>query len=313
MQLAGREVQQLFDFSARRSANRGCASQIQIAGARIRMNCTGCERLAVPCEDDATCVAKGRDGCDTSTKRCFYRCETNEDCQLKQGGTCDTIRKQCEINACAEQVYIGNTGARCQTDEDCVGPGEKVNPGQCDRSAGAEMGLCLALIRDINRYELATSNYLAGGAPGFRVPQRNPPQFDTKIQQLDALLAYIRSGRPYLWHAKNATPAGPKPVSVDADCGTPDAVCSCARGVTQKGNVCETTGDCGGTGRCVLKNCRDEVAQFHLKRCAGAPNQESCLKEVGACQLAGETCKVLTCIDATIGSKSDGRVEMIGR
>lgn len=313
MQLSGLEVQQLFDFTARRSASRGCSSQIQIAGARIRLNCTGCDRLAIPCEDDATCAARGRDGCDLATKRCFYRCNTNEDCQLKQGGTCDVVTKQCEINACAEQVYIGNTGSRCQVDADCVAPGETPNPGQCDKSAGTGQGLCLSLIRDINRYELATSNYLAGGGSGFRVLQRNTTQFDTKIQQRDALLDYMRAGQPCLWDAKNGTPDGLKACSVDGDCGNPDAVCACARAVTQKGNVCETTSDCGGTGRCVLRACRDEVAQFHLKRCAGAPNQESCLREVGACSLGGETCKVLTCIDATLGSKSDGRVEMIGR
>ncbi len=347
MQLSGVEVQELFDFSARRSANRGCASQIQIAGARVRMNCTGCDRLALACEDDATCVAAGRDACDQGTKRCIWKCDKDEDCQLKKGGVCDPIRKQCEINACAEQVYIGNTGARCNADADCVAPGEPVNPGQCDRSgirgycpdnvrrclsdtdcadtagkveAGAcdlsparAQGICMSLIRDINRYELATSNYLAGGGSGFRVLQRNTTQLDTKIQQRDALLDYMRAGRPCLWGPNNGTPDGLKACSVDADCGSPDAVCSCPRAVTQEGNVCKTTSDCGGTGRCVLRDCRDQVAQFHLKRCAGAPNQASCQSEVNACQIAGETCKVLTCIDANLGSKSDGRVEMIGR
>lgn len=347
MQLSGVEVQELFDFASRRSANRGCASQIQIAGARIRMNCTGCDRLTLNCEDDAPCLAAGRDACDLATKRCITRCGTDEDCRLKKGGVCDPVRKQCEINSCAEQVYIGNTGARCNVDQDCVGPGEAPNPGQCDKSGargfcpdGARrclvdeecadqpgqvvpgscdisparvQGVCMALIRDVNRYELATSNYLAGGGSGFRVLQRNTTQLDTKIQQRDALLDYMRAGRPCLWSDKNATPDGLRACNVDADCGSPDAVCSCARAVTQAGNRCETTGECGTSGRCVLRACRDEVAQFHLKRCAGAPNQESCQKEVGACPLAGETCKVLTCIDQNLGSKSDGRVEMIGR
>src|SRR5262249_19497928 len=39
MQLSGQEVQDLFDFVARRSAGRGCVSQAQIAGARVRINC----------------------------------------------------------------------------------------------------------------------------------------------------------------------------------------------------------------------------------------------------------------------------------
>ena len=41
MQLSGVEVQELFDFVARRSAGRGCVSQAQIAGARVVLNCAG--------------------------------------------------------------------------------------------------------------------------------------------------------------------------------------------------------------------------------------------------------------------------------
>jgi 5'-nucleotidase len=40
MQLSGLEVQDLFDFVARRSAGRGCVSQVQIAGARVVIDCT---------------------------------------------------------------------------------------------------------------------------------------------------------------------------------------------------------------------------------------------------------------------------------
>ena len=39
MQLSGVEVQDLFDFVARRSAGRGCVSQVQIAGARVVVDC----------------------------------------------------------------------------------------------------------------------------------------------------------------------------------------------------------------------------------------------------------------------------------
>src|SRR5205814_1469413 len=38
MQLSGLEVQEMFDFLARRSSSRSCASQAQIAGARVRLN-----------------------------------------------------------------------------------------------------------------------------------------------------------------------------------------------------------------------------------------------------------------------------------
>src|SRR5512132_4002548 len=40
MNLSGDEVQELFDFVARRSAGRACTSQVQIAGARVVLDCT---------------------------------------------------------------------------------------------------------------------------------------------------------------------------------------------------------------------------------------------------------------------------------
>jgi 5'-nucleotidase / UDP-sugar diphosphatase len=70
MFVSGREVQELFDFVARRSASRGCNSQVQIAGARVIIDCSGtsarcrgepcAERVAIGrsttvCTDDDEC------------------------------------------------------------------------------------------------------------------------------------------------------------------------------------------------------------------------------------------------------------------
>jgi 5'-nucleotidase/UDP-sugar diphosphatase len=317
MQLSGSEVQELMDFSARRSARRGCSSQIQIAGARVRMNCTGCERLAVPCEDDSQCVAAGRDACNQETKRCVVKCaEGNEAaCALRlKGSICNIEKKECEIDSCAEQVYIGTTGKTCVEDVDCSDDPARPLPGSCQKAEGKANGLCLSVIKPTNLYELATSNYLAAGGSGFRVLQRNTTQFDTKIQQRDALIDYLRAGRPCGWDAANKTPDGLKVCSADADCGDDTQVCACAGHAVEDGIGCRSEGSCAaGNGRCVRKTCRDEVAQFHNKRCTEAPNIASCKVEVNACELAGEECKILACIDSTIGSFTDGRVEMIGR
>ena len=52
MFLSGLEVQDLFDYVARRTASRGCASQAQIAGARVVLNCRGCDRTGgLPCAE----------------------------------------------------------------------------------------------------------------------------------------------------------------------------------------------------------------------------------------------------------------------
>lgn len=317
MQLSGKEVQELFDFTARRAARRGCSTQVQIAGARVRLNCTGCERLEVPCTDDATCIAAGRDACDLETERCVIRCAKGHEeiCTLRlPGSTCDTDKGTCEVDSCAEQVYIGTTGKICESDAECSDDPARPLPGSCVKSAGKQSGLCLSVIKPTNLYELATSNYLAGGGSGFRVLQRNTTQFDTKIQQRDALIDYLRAGHPCGWDPSHATPDGLQACTEDDDCGDPAYVCACPGHAVQDGATCRTEGTCdAGNGRCVLRTCRDEVAQFHNERCEGAPDREGCKTHVGACALAGEQCKILTCIDASIGSFSDGRVEMIGR
>lgn len=317
MQLSGAEVQEMFDFTARRSARRGCSSQIQIAGARVRLNCTGCSRLEIPCADDSVCIAAGRDACDPTTKRCVVRCDKDNEsaCSLRlKGSICNDEKKICEVDACAEQVYIGTNGKTCNADSECSDDPNRPLPGSCEKAEGKPSGRCLSVIKDTNLYELATSNYLAGGGSGFRVLQRNTTQFDTKIQQRDALIDYLRAGRPCGYDPKNATPDGLKACSADADCGDPAQVCACAGHAVEDGKTCRTEGTCdAGNGRCVRKTCRDDVAQFHLQRCADAKDIEACKIPVGACSLAGEECKILTCIDPSVGSFTDGRVEMIGR
>jgi len=318
MELSGGEVQELFDFTAKRSARRGCSTQIQIAGARVRLNCTGCERLAVACQDDAECVAAGRDACDREKGRCIIRCPPGapeELCATRlKGSTCNREKSECEVEACAEQVYIGTTGAICQSDADCSDDRNRPLTGSCAKREGRQNGLCLSPIKPTNLYELATSVYLAGGGSGFRVLQRNTTTFDTKVQQRDALIDYLRAGRPCGYDTRNATPDGLKACSADAECGDPKFVCTCVGHAVEDGTTCRTEGTCSaGDGRCVLKDCRDQVAQFHLARCQGVRDEASCRTPLNACALAGEECKILTCIDASIGSFSDGRVEMIGR
>jgi 5'-nucleotidase len=321
MQLSGLEVQELFDFAARRTANRGCASQIQIAGARVRFNCSGCDRVNISCANDADCqsAVPRRDACDLATNRCIVRCDSDEVCRQSIGGTCDQVKRVCVVEACAEQVYIGHSDRRCVDDKACNPPGADgpALPGICDKTGGKPDGLCLSLISQTNLYELATSNYLAGGGSGFRVLQRNTTQVDTKVQQRDALIDYLRQGKPCGYNPTvNQTPDGLKACSADPDCGDPGQVCSCPGHTEEVGSpvTCASRGACeSGAGRCVLAACRDQVAQFHAKRCAGAPDQLACRTPIRACELAGEECKILSCIDKTIGNLSDNRVELVGK
>jgi hypothetical protein len=65
----------------------------------------------------------------------------------------------------------------------------------------------------------------------------------------------------------------------------------------------------------VLQTCRDDVATFHETACQDAPaaTLAQCNTDLDACSLAGEECKILSCVDQTLGAITDGRVEMIGR
>jgi 5'-nucleotidase/UDP-sugar diphosphatase len=296
MQLSGIEVQEMFDFVARRSASRGCTSQVQIAGARIRVNCSGCTTHTGPV------------------------CKTNEDCITGTDGICHEDTHTCKLVSCADHVYIGHRdpAVPCTKDEECAEPGQPPLPGSCD-VRGAHR--CLSLIKPTNLYELGTSTYLAQGGSGFRVLQRNTTQLDTKVQQRDALIDYMRQQKPCGWKpADPATgrPAGLQICATDNDCA-PGYACACGKNgearVSGGTEICVSNGTtCNAeSGRCVLKACRNDVAAFHNKMCETSPERAACKVDLNACSLAGEECKLLSCIDQAAGAITDDRVEMIGR
>ncbi len=324
MQLSGTEVQEMFDFIAGRSQGRGCVSQAQIAGARVIINCGGCNRTSsngtggtngYPCERDEQCIGGTPGSCVDSGGA---QCQPNE-----SGCTC-------QITACADEIYIGhldncsnNPGCSCTQDSDCPGGTDEngnhvVLQGQCDNAGGTQQtGSCAAPLQLENVYDFATSNYLAAGGSGFRVLQRNTTQVNTQIEQRDALIDFIRNAPPCGYDPNAGTPEGLPACSADAECPS-NFVCACAGQVTAIGTVesqaCVTSGSCDpGAGRCVRQDCRDSVATFHEKMCQGSPDIDACNTSLDACSLAGEECKILSCVDANLGALTDSRVQMVGR
>ncbi|MDB4996531.1 MAG: 5-nucleotidase, partial [Myxococcaceae bacterium] len=317
---------EMFDFVARRSAGRGCVSQAQVAGARVRMNCKACNRPGPACSSDAECLI-GASGCDLNSHTCV-------------------------LTSCAEEVYIGTTAKTCTNDAECAGDDGVVHPGHCDVNGSLR---CFSRISDTNLYELATSNYLAGGGSGFRTLQRNTTQFDTKVQQRDALIDYLRQGKPCGFKLKTddkgkpvipktplfPTAEGLKACATDGDCASEgdNFACACPNpSLTQRrqdiplddpaqelhvraintpnGEECssqKTTACDPGVGRCVLKDCRTQVAAFHNRRCTSSPAIDACKVDLDACSIGGETCKLLSCVDRTSGAFTDNRLEMVGK
>ena len=289
MQLSGVEVRQLFDYIARRSASRGCTSQVQIAGSRARLNCTSCERP----EYTAACTS-------------------DSDCPSGVPGACGVKTGRCSANSCAEEVFIGHTPRSCNKDADCANGGLVV-PDQCDLNVKK----CSPLLVPTNRYELATSDYLASGGSGFRVLQRNTTQLDTKINMRDAMLDFIRAGKPCGYKKEYETAEGLKACTGDPDCnGLGGYACSCANGIA-RGDGCtsDTSVRCPiETGRCVLAKCRDDVAKLKNRACdENKTSVADCRAALNACSNAGEQCKALSCVDKSMGAISDGRLDMVGR
>jgi 5'-nucleotidase len=245
------------------------------------------------------------------------------------------------VTACAEQVFIGHrtckvdsdcgNGApagsctaggqcKCSSDADCGNP---VIPGICDLGVPGvtQVPLCSSPIATENLYELATSDYLAGGGSGYRVLQRNTTQFNTLIQQRDAATDYFRQATACGTKDQYGHPIDLLPCSSDADCASRgDFVCACpskshGQDDGAGGVACTTDSDgcAGASGLCVRNDCRSQVAAFHQKACADSPYRDGCLNDLNACSLAGEECKFLPCVDEWIGNSTDNRVEMIGR
>lgn len=311
MQLSGVEVQEMFDFVARRSAGRGCTSQVQIAGARIVLNCKDKRTLDQKTPGLAQNIYIG-----------MRTCETDVTCG-GAAGSCDSSLGVC----------------RCAKDDDCPDKGV----GSCN----VERGLCGQPFDLFASYELATSNYLAGGGSGFRVLQRNTTQFDTQIQQRDALIDYIRAGEPctvrppcptdangngsqndecsnILGIASTCTRDGvcdhdaPIGCKKDADCTKldPAFVCACPETVVE-GDTCSSDPAKSCTaGTCILAQCRDDLAALQLETCANAASpaiEKQCKQQLEPCKSAGEQCKFLACVDRSLGNYSDGRIRMVGQ
>ena len=305
MNLSGREIRELFDFVARRSAGRGCNSQAQIAGARVILVCGRCQRRDAATDDNGQ-----------------------------------------PLTACAETINIGlrsdaeALAAPCRSDIDC-------NPRGWNNVAPEERSLCEPQARrcmiplSLNAsYAAAVNNYIAGGGSGFFVLQRNTTQVDTRVEQRDAVIDFVRNAPPCgsdpnvvrdrnrqrgvtdpaLLSIPQAVDDGLTDCRTDADCPATDAgprVCACegrnsfdaARRVCSEAPMCNP-----GAGRCVLRQCRDDIAALVTRSCPALPNSADTLRcQCLASNRAAQSCRILSCLDEATGARSDARLNMVSR
>ena len=164
MYLSGQEINDTLDFVARKSASRGCRSQLQQAGITWDMVCR--DNPASP------------DRCTSRDPNAVgLTCSTDPDCPT--GDRCDS--NVCVTTACAKNIYLGD-GCRPKDP----------NTGQTlsDNAVDPATTPC-APIEMNGLYRVAVNNYIAAGGSGFVVLKRNSSQQDTGVSLRDSLTVYL--------------------------------------------------------------------------------------------------------------------------
>lgn len=152
------------------------------------------------------------------------------------------------------------------------------------------------------QYQVAVNTYIANGGSGFSVLKRNTTRIDTGILQRDALVDYMRQGRPC---------GGGKMCATDDDCPR-GFVCACEARSSWVGGHCEDRGSCGqGLGRCAPERCVDDVFPVFSGNCpapSGANTGTKCGCEARARAML--ECAATACLNENIGAVEDGRIQM---
>ncbi|MEW5738077.1 MAG: bifunctional UDP-sugar hydrolase/5'-nucleotidase [Myxococcota bacterium] len=156
MFLSGREMQELFDFIANRSAERGCASQAQISGARFVMDCAQVQLNAVrlPCNPANLSDAGVPLDCpkDDRSDRAPWECLADD--------------------------TIPDAGGRCwaHTGTNITILGDPDQPLNLNET-----------------YRIAVNDYIAKGGSGFLVLKRNTTRVESGIPLRDSLIGYMQN------------------------------------------------------------------------------------------------------------------------
>jgi len=169
MTLSGREVKDVMDYVALRSARRGCQLQAQVSGITALIDCNadveaarrvtiGGSRLVEP--DRFGREAPGEPLCSFDG----LRCTPGQDCAPDLE----------PVKACPASEDLGN-GTCCPEGELCTPLG------------------CGAPIAPYVSYKLATNDYIATGGSGFTMLEQNTTQFNTGISLRDSVMDYVNA------------------------------------------------------------------------------------------------------------------------
>jgi 5'-nucleotidase / UDP-sugar diphosphatase len=164
MYLSGQEIQDTLDFVSRKSAARGCRSQLQSAGITFDMVCRDDPASADKCTSIDPAASD-------------VVCSATVPCP--GGDRCETGR--CIATACSKNIYLGDG---CRPKDSTTGQilsDAPVDPATTPCARLEPNGL----------YRVAVNNYIAAGGSGFTVLKRNTSQQDTGVSLRDSLTVYL--------------------------------------------------------------------------------------------------------------------------
>ncbi|MGI5828827.1 MAG: bifunctional metallophosphatase/5'-nucleotidase [Bradymonadia bacterium] len=157
MTLSGNEVQILLDYNTYRSSNRGCQSQLQVAGIRYTLDC----HIAQKTVNDL----------------------------LDKGYLFEFQYRDPTIKFARNIKFVRGT---CKTDADCHYSEEGIS--RCETIKDSMKGEYKACIEDLQPqwfYRFATNNYMARGGSGFTTLKYNTTQKDTDVSLRDITIEGI--------------------------------------------------------------------------------------------------------------------------
>jgi 5'-nucleotidase/UDP-sugar diphosphatase len=145
-------------------------------------------------------------------------------------------------------------------------------------------------------YEIATNDYVAQGGSGYSMLRRNTSQVNSGIPQRDALIDYLRGGKPCI---------DPVPCTTDADCPE-KAVCACGGQWVwnEAAATCLDNQGCANeNGKfCVLEQCVLDLADLYTSiNAAWIDNAADA--ECDWRNWAAEECAGLACVGVTGGNR----------
>ena len=164
MYLSGQEISDTLDFVARKSALRGCRSQLQSAGITFDMVCR--DDPASP--DKCTSIDPAASD---------LACSATVPCP--NGDRCES--GHCIATACAKNLFIGDL---------CRPRDSTTMQILADSPVDRATTKCAPLEMN-GLYRVAVNNYIAQGGSGFTVLKRNTSQQDTGVSLRDSLTVFL--------------------------------------------------------------------------------------------------------------------------